>query len=185
MTEGGGGGVVHAFFDVEWPDVGTSRSSSHAHPSSLKVCAGNEDGHWLIREHFLLPPPTEQRDRQAGGDAARGRGSGAAGEEAGDISWITGGAKSGGLPIVAPYCRRNSSGGDRSGGAWWRFLVYGQWLVWGLPKASGDQALCGAQFYHTSLNFSCTLPQEPLNSSRPPLQQQACGMWRPVLSHLF
>ena len=126
---------VVGFFDVDWP-VSVAHSQTPSAPSTashLPQCAGHEDGQWSIRERFVL-----------GADEGEGR-----------IVWVP--ALKQGLPIVAEYLVGSGASHGNSNGegrVWWRLVVYGHWLLWGLPADRNAQALYGVEMLPTALLLS-------------------------------
>lgn len=151
-------------FDLEWPPPTLSADSpapdnpacsskiGKTQGSLTSACAGNESGYWLIRPEFLAPHAL-----------ALGLGAGLASHvSSGTRAGPAGGARPGclswappvdnGLPIVAEYsdCAENAE-------VLWRLVVYGHWLVWGLPRSRHAQALQGVELF----NFSSHIPPWP------------------------
>jgi hypothetical protein len=157
-------------------EVGRGRQRGADAASPLRRCAGNEAGSWLIRREFVLPAALEAPApagswREGGGrEEARGEGKGRdAGGQAGCLSWTR--PLTNGLPIIAEYsdCRE----GEKSE-VLWRLVVYGHWLVWGLPHDHAAQALQGVQL------FSHPLPPSLPHDAPPACPPRATGPTNPA-----
>ena len=147
-------------FDLQWPPPTSSVDSSapdnpacrskigKMQGSQTSACAGNESGYWLIRPEFLAPHALGLGPGAAAAAhiSSETRAGPADGARPGCLSWAP--PVDNGLPIVAEYsdCAENAE-------VLWRLVVYGHWLVWGLPRSRHAQALEGVELFNCSVEI--------------------------------